>query len=337
MRSMSFEYIQMFLVSTALLSVLILLIIVRTGIVLRQIKNGRQRREALAGMIQIRSTDPRRAAKVNTLVVLGSGGHTTEMLHLLSSIDAYKIHAKNREGKGNNNGEQKTQKNLCCCEYAPLNYIVASTDTTSINRLHAFTTSKSNQSNPNASTNSTNTNTNTNTNTAATATATATMNLPPHNQIYKIPRAREVGQSYLSSIFTTLHSLLSSFKLILLQPATRPDLLLINGPGTCLPIAFWTFAARILGLSRGRIVFCESFCRVQSLSLTGYILHSLGIVDLFLVHWPELLLLDGGEIGGDRDGGEKSVKRHRLRESRGKRMVLIDSFIRHDQTNAPFG
>jgi beta-1,4-N-acetylglucosaminyltransferase len=33
-------------------------------------------------------------------------------------------------------------------------------------------------------------------------------------------------------------------------------------------------------------VFCESLCRVQTLSLTGKLLYP--IADLFLVHWSEL-------------------------------------------------
>ena len=91
-------------------------------------------------------------------------------------------------------------------------------------------------------------------------------------------------------------------------------------------------------MSKGNIVFIESFCRVKSLSLTGRILYALGIVDLFLVHWPELLSLDGGvdvnvdmDVGGQNKngsggGGTDSVRR----KSCGGKMVLIDSFIRHD-------
>jgi len=115
-----------------------------------------------------------------------------------------------------------------------------------------------------------------------------------------------VGQSYFTSIFTTIYSILYTAHIVLIQ--TQPDLLLLNGPGTCLPIALWTFIARVMGLCQGNIVFCESFCRVKSLSLTGNILRKMGIVDLFLVHWPELL-----------DKRKKDEKD----------MVLIDSFIRH--------
>lgn len=50
------------------------------------------------------------------------------------------------------------------------------------------------------------------------------------------------------------------------------------------------YALRFLGLgpARSRTVFCESFCRVRSLSLSGRIMYLLA--DRFVVHWPELLL-----------------------------------------------
>ena len=67
---------------------------------------------------------------------------------------------------------------------------------------------------------------------------------------------------------------------------SRPALLLCNGPGTCLPVAVATLMARIVGLSEGNVVFVESFCWVESLSLTGWILYP--IADMFLVHWDEL-------------------------------------------------
>ena len=139
---------------------------------------------------------PPRRAPIPTLVVRGSGGHTTEMLHLLGQLDANK--------------------------YTPLTYVVASTDTTSLRRVEAG-------------------------------------NFRRANTIYQIPRSREVGQSYWTSIGTTLWSLCSCVGLVL---RTRPGLLLCNGPGTCLPIAVWVLVARIVGWCEGKIVFVESFCRV---------------------------------------------------------------------------
>eukprot|EP00980_Cylindrotheca_fusiformis_P020326 scaffold7344_cov145-Cylindrotheca_fusiformis.AAC.24 len=164
---------------------------------------------------------PGRANPMKTLVVLGSGGHTTEMLHLLKNLDAKK--------------------------YAPLSYIIARTDTTSLRRVEAFGGRQP-------------------------------------DTIYFIPRSREVGQSYASSIGTTLWSFIHAIGITF---RIRPSLLLCNGPGTCLPIAIATLLCRIFGFCEGKIVFVESFCRVKSLSLTGKILYH--IVDLFVVHWDSLL------------------------------------------------
>ena len=243
----------------------LLVFTIRVVIVLRQIEAARKNKRSYSSMLN------KQMHPVNTLVVLGSGGHTTEMLHLLSSINNYE-------------------------NYAPLNYIIASSDTTSKNRLEALNNSAANAQEDDATLKSKN-----------------TIKLPPHCRIYKIPRAREVGQSYPSSIFTTLQSILYTGHLILFR--VQPDLLLMNGPGTCLPIALWTFIGRVLGLSLGNIVFVESFCRVKSLSLTGKILRKLGIVDLFLVHWPELLrnCSDSKNSGWGEEG-----------------IVLVDCFMKHD-------
>ncbi len=211
-----------------------------------------------------------------TLAVLGSGGHTTEMIRLLSSLN--KDH------------------------YQPFYYIVADTDTTSVKRLnnvHEQAKMKMEDENKKKC-------------------QEYTMIPPNHTHIFKIPRAREVGQSYITSIFTTIHSILSSAHIVLCK--TKPEILIINGPGTCIPIAFWTYIGRMVGICKGKTIFCESFCRVTSLSLTGKILVRLKMVDLFLVHWQELM----DTI--DRDYCD-------VKMNSGIKFLLIDSFMQ-DTSNA---
>jgi len=103
--------------------------------------------------------------------------------------------------------------------------------------------------------------------------------------VYSIPRSREVGQSYFSSVFTTFYAQIHAMILLLFW--IRPHLILTNGPGTCLPICLAGLLLRILGICPTQIVFCESYCRVETLSLTGILLYP--IVDVFIVHWKELL------------------------------------------------
>lgn len=168
---------------------------------------------------------PHTLRPAKTLVVLGSGGHTSEMQCLI--------------------------KNLPIDRYTPLIAVIANTDTTSQSRIEAEDfNSKGNR-------------------------------VP--DVIYRIPRSREVGQLYLTSIISTLYAMIYALFIV---ACTRPELVICNGPGTCVPIVFMTFVFRVLGLCRGNIVFVESFCRVESLSLTGKLVFP--FVDRFIIHWSEL-------------------------------------------------
>uniref|UniRef100_A0A6E8VG94 UDP-N-acetylglucosamine transferase subunit ALG14 n=1 Tax=Anopheles coluzzii TaxID=1518534 RepID=A0A6E8VG94_ANOCL len=172
---------------------------------------------------------PPRTTPARTMIVMGSGGHTAEMLRIVERLD----------------GER----------YSPRQYVIASTDKTSVVKV-----------------------------------IESEVRRQPDTQkqmyeIVTIPRSRAVHQSYLSSVATTVLSLLSCVPIVL---KARPELILTNGPGTCVPVCLVAFLARLLFLNtKCRIVFVESFCRVRSLSLSGRIL--LYIVDMFVVQWPELL------------------------------------------------
>ena len=120
---------------------------------------------------------------------------------------------------------------------------------------------------------------------ASSSSSAAAKTAPP---VIVLPRAREVGQSYLTSVLTTLRALWAAVAVAVSQ---RPDLLLVNGPGTCLPVVVATKAAALLSLGRfcrGKVCYVESIARTRSLSLTGKILYHLRLADLFLVQWPSL-------------------------------------------------
>ena len=173
---------------------------------------------ALLALLLRRRRKPDSHKKIKTLVVLGSGGHTAEMLRLIADFDFER--------------------------YGPLTLVTASTDTTS--------RPKAERELPQA------------------ALATA--------RWVQIPRAREVGQSFGSSVPSTLKALFACVRLIW---TASPDLVLVNGPGTCVPVAV---LARVTG---ARVIFVESWCRVESLSLTGRIMY--WVAHRFVVHWPELV------------------------------------------------
>uniref|UniRef100_A0A914QAA4 UDP-N-acetylglucosamine transferase subunit ALG14 n=1 Tax=Panagrolaimus davidi TaxID=227884 RepID=A0A914QAA4_9BILA len=104
--------------------------------------------------------------------------------------------------------------------------------------------------------------------------------------VTKIPRSREVGQSYFSSIFTTLWAIINS---VIAVWKIKPDIVLCNGPGTCIPICLIAYFFDLIRLRNTRIIFVESVCRVKSLSLSGKILYTFRIADIFLVQWEDLV------------------------------------------------
>ncbi|XP_060088209.1 UDP-N-acetylglucosamine transferase subunit ALG14 homolog [Heteronotia binoei] len=99
----------------------------------------------------------------------------------------------------------------------------------------------------------------------------------------RIPRSREVRQSWSSSVLTTIRSIVYSLPLTF---RLKPDVVLCNGPGTCVPICISALLLRLLGLKRVTIVYVESICRVENLSLSGKILYHFS--DHFFVQWPAL-------------------------------------------------
>ena len=101
--------------------------------------------------------------------------------------------------------------------------------------------------------------------------------------VIKVPRSREVKQSLITTIWTTAKASLFCYKLLLTHPV---DLLLCNGPGTCVPLCLAAWINNKLGMSRTKIIFVESICRVKSLSLSGKILSY--FVNDILVQWPEM-------------------------------------------------
>ena len=103
--------------------------------------------------------------------------------------------------------------------------------------------------------------------------------------IRKIMRAREVGQSYRSSVITTLKAIFNCIPVMLFS---RPDIVLCNGPGTCIPICFVAYLMKFFGLKSTKIVYIESICRVEYLSVSGLILYYSCMADHILVQWPQL-------------------------------------------------
>ena len=163
-------------------------------------------------------------AGVCTLIVLGSGGHTAEMLKLIEGLDP--------------------------ARYSPMHVVVAESDKRSAEKAISWAGERK-------------------------------------LVIHKVTRSREVGRGWVSTVLTTIQSFYNCFVIMI---RAKPQVVITNGPGTCLPIVYSAFFLRLLGTGHSRlIIFVESFARVKTLSLTGKLVFP--IVDHFIVQWETLAQL----------------------------------------------
>lgn len=100
----------------------------------------------------------------------------------------------------------------------------------------------------------------------------------------KTLRTNEVLQSKISSIGTTLRAFAHTVWLI------YSDLLgtshfVSNGPGICIPYFYIFWFLNKLTVTKVKLVYIESWCRVRSVSLTGKLAKY--VVSEYIVHWPE--------------------------------------------------
>ncbi|KAG2376494.1 uncharacterized protein HKW66_Vig0153520 [Vigna angularis] len=179
----------------------------------------------------------KRASKpVSTLIILGSGGHTAEMLNLLAVL------RKDR--------------------FNPRFYIAAATDNMSLEKAQLLENSLATEGEADNATSVT------------------------HSaQFMKIYRSREVGQSYITSIWTTLIAMVHALWLMI---KIRPEVILCNGPGTCIPICAIAFIFKVVGIKWSSIFYVESIARVRRLSLSGLLLYKFRMADQLFVQWPQL-------------------------------------------------
>ncbi len=67
----------------------------------------------------------------------------------------------------------------------------------------------------------------------------------------------------------------------------KPKVVISNGPGTAVPVLYSVIILRLLGLANCKIIFVESFCRTNDLSLSGRLVYP--FADTFVVHWEKLV------------------------------------------------
>lgn len=158
---------------------------------------------------QLRRSGPpvprKRTGPCRTAILLGSGGHTAELLQLASSLPAER--------------------------YAPRSYVISAGDGFSADKAHAAERARREGAGGEA----------------------------PEYSVYTLPRARAVHQSFVTAPLSVLLSLVGCVRLLVLPvvgqrvgwriPGTGatplPELILLNGPGTCVPVVVAVYILRV--------------------------------------------------------------------------------------------
>ncbi|CAL8071567.1 unnamed protein product [Orchesella dallaii] len=162
-----------------------------------------------------------------TMIILGSGGHTKEMLKIIPSLSAL----------------------------YPRVYVGANTDPLSLDKAMKFENSSNRRQ--------------------------VELGNVKFLMTYRI---RAVGQRLLSVVMCSgPYAFLHAAILVLSE---RPETIICNGPGTCVPFCVVGYLLTKIRILETRIVFVESVCRVESLSMTGRIM--LRFANVYFVQWQEL-------------------------------------------------
>jgi len=176
-------------------------------------------------------------------VFLGSGGHTTESIALISSLDFTR--------------------------YSPRIYFVSTGDRLSAKKAIVLESEKAVE--------------------YLSSSSPGPVPQTPYS-ILNIPRARRVHQSPWTTPFTAVRSLAACLYYTTMAPfisqSVLPEVLILNGPGTCCMLCIAAYFNRLIGIRSPKLVYVESFARVESLSLSGRLLRP--FVDRFIVQWPGL-------------------------------------------------
>jgi beta-1,4-N-acetylglucosaminyltransferase len=175
------------------------------------------------------------APSFRLLCVLGSGGHTAEMMVLLAD--------------------------LLRSPAAParVTYVATATDDHSLAKARRLHESLGTPSRPRATP-------------------------VPVASFRKVPRAREVHQSWLSTVGSAARCLTAAVPVVV---AARPDVVVVNGPGSAMIVVAVVLVTNAIGLTRAKTVYVESVARTKRLSLSGRLAY--GVAHRFVVQWPGVL------------------------------------------------
>ncbi|CAD6505079.1 BgTH12-07974 [Blumeria graminis f. sp. triticale] len=212
-------------------------------------------RAITTNQLSINSCEKSKKCHLHLVGILGSGGHSSEMVSLLRDIDP--------------------------ARYTHRSYIASSGDSFAYSKaleIETYIQSKFRPSGP-----------------------TTPQTWDPLTGIWDlriVPRARKIHQPLVTTMFSSLLCAIGCLKeLRSIKKASRatssgyPDVIISNGPATAVIFILVAALMRVSGMSplrKMKTIYVESWARVDSLSLSGRFLLSLGICDRFLVQWESL-------------------------------------------------
>lgn len=191
------------------------------------------------------------------MVVLGSGGHTAEMMSLLRDIDPRR--------------------------YNHRTYIVSSGDSFSAGKAAEIEQMIQSKHLPSF-------NGPTNAGESHPVTGTWDLKIVPrarkiHQPLYSTPF------SSLWCLIGCLRALHVTSTTSTIAPHEYPDVIITNGPATAVMVILAATVLKLFGIApvrKMKIIYVESWARVKTLSLSGKVLLRIGICDKFLVQWESL-------------------------------------------------
>jgi len=233
------------------------------------------------------SVDP--SYQAHMIIVLGSGGHTAEMISILRGINPRRYF--NRTYVASSGDSFARQKAWELERYIQHKAIVSSkairnvdklpneSSMTNLLREQDGTLLRSEVDTPNPTP------------------VDTTHYLTGSWHFHTVPRARKIHQSLYTTPFTSLWSFFACLRT--LQKVSQctdssrryPDVIISNGPATAVMVVYAALCLRFLYLAPAdsmKIIYVESWARVASLSLSGEILLRTGVCNRFVVQWDNL-------------------------------------------------
>jgi len=205
------------------------------------------------------------------VVVLGSGGHTAEMMSLLRDIDPTR--------------------------YTHRTYIISSGDSFSAGKaLEIETVIQSKQITPSAGA--------TKAGDIDPVTGIWDLQIVPRARKIHQPLYTAIFSSFWCLI-GCLRVLYTTSRVSNAARSEYPDVIITNGPATAVIVILAASILKFVGMApvwKMKTIYVESWARVKTLSLSGKILLRIGICDKFLVQWEAL----ANTINGD--GSRKRVE-----------------------------